>query len=149
MKPPPSSPSVFDRVFAILWRTFVVTLLLMLARGAIYESSGKVVGTLQGPTLRTEATPTSSSTDSPFLHDGLPRGPKLPTDIVLTNSGRVWIGDFAKGMGLWVVLAVVLAHFLFVRRRVRKDGGECLCRKCGYILKGLSEPRCPECGEAI
>jgi hypothetical protein len=23
------------------------------------------------------------------------------------------------------------------------------CRKCGYILHGLSEPRCPECGEPI
>ena len=23
------------------------------------------------------------------------------------------------------------------------------CLKCGYILKGLTEPRCPECGERI
>lgn len=23
------------------------------------------------------------------------------------------------------------------------------CRKCSYILKGLSKPQCPECGEAI
>ena len=23
------------------------------------------------------------------------------------------------------------------------------CGKCGYILKGLSEPRCPECGERL
>jgi len=27
--------------------------------------------------------------------------------------------------------------------------GETRCRKCGYILKGLSEPRCSECGERI
>lgn len=26
---------------------------------------------------------------------------------------------------------------------------ETVCRKCGYILKGLAEPRCPECGEQI
>lgn len=26
---------------------------------------------------------------------------------------------------------------------------ETRCRKCGYILRGLSEPRCPECGETI
>jgi hypothetical protein len=26
---------------------------------------------------------------------------------------------------------------------------ETLCRGCGYILRGLSEPRCPECGERI
>jgi hypothetical protein len=27
--------------------------------------------------------------------------------------------------------------------------GELHCRKCDYILRGLSEPRCPECGEVI
>ena len=27
--------------------------------------------------------------------------------------------------------------------------GETRCRKCQYILKGISEPRCPECGERI
>lgn len=26
---------------------------------------------------------------------------------------------------------------------------ECRCRRCEYILRGISEPRCPECGEAI
>lgn len=24
-----------------------------------------------------------------------------------------------------------------------------VCRKCGYTLRGISEPRCPECGERI
>ena len=27
--------------------------------------------------------------------------------------------------------------------------GETHCRKCGYVLRGISEPRCPECGERI
>jgi hypothetical protein len=26
---------------------------------------------------------------------------------------------------------------------------ETRCRKCNYILRGITEPRCPECGEAI
>lgn len=29
------------------------------------------------------------------------------------------------------------------------DHSETRCRKCGYILRGISEPRCPECGEKI
>ena len=29
------------------------------------------------------------------------------------------------------------------------DDGETHCRKCDYILRGISEPRCPECGERI
>jgi hypothetical protein len=27
--------------------------------------------------------------------------------------------------------------------------GHSRCRKCRHILKGLSQPRCPECGEPI
>jgi hypothetical protein len=26
---------------------------------------------------------------------------------------------------------------------------ETRCRKCGYILRGISEPKCSECGEVI
>jgi hypothetical protein len=26
---------------------------------------------------------------------------------------------------------------------------ETRCRRCGYILRGITEPRCPECGERI
>lgn len=39
----------------------------------------------------------------------------------------------------WVLL-IVLEN--------RRDN-ETRCRKCGHILRGLSEPRCPECGEPI
>jgi hypothetical protein len=31
----------------------------------------------------------------------------------------------------------------------RKYDSETRCRKCGYILRGLREPRCPECGEPV
>jgi hypothetical protein len=31
----------------------------------------------------------------------------------------------------------------------RRGDGETRCRRCGHILRGLSEPRCPECGERI
>ena len=27
--------------------------------------------------------------------------------------------------------------------------GECRCRQYGHMLRGLSEPRCPECGTAM
>jgi hypothetical protein len=39
----------------------------------------------------------------------------------------------------WIILNV---------RHVRGDD-ELRCRKCKHILRGLSEPRCPECGEPI
>ena len=44
------------------------------------------------------------------------------------------------------IVATVLAHALTPRE---KKDGHTRCGKCGYILKGLTEPRCSECGERI
>ncbi len=44
------------------------------------------------------------------------------------------------------IVATVLAHVLTPRET---KGGHTRCGKCGYILKGLTEPRCSECGERI
>lgn len=48
-------------------------------------------------------------------------------------------------------LGASFATFTLVARwrRGSHPQGETLCRKCGYILRGLSAPRCPECGERI
>lgn len=40
----------------------------------------------------------------------------------------------------------VLMHLLTPRE---PRDGHTRCGKCGYILKGLTEPRCSECGERI
>jgi hypothetical protein len=42
------------------------------------------------------------------------------------------------------------AYALFSNRFGRMTiDRETRCRKCGYILRGVSEPRCSECGERI
>jgi len=44
----------------------------------------------------------------------------------------------------------VLGYGLLTRLFGPPSGdGEFHCRRCNHILRGLSEPRCPECGEAI
>ncbi len=56
-----------------------------------------------------------------------------------------------------VILAILLSTCLpawlvrasWRRRRRRKRKKLGLCQKCGYNLKGLTELRCPECGEAF
>jgi uncharacterized paraquat-inducible protein A len=36
------------------------------------------------------------------------------------------------------------AWYYWARRDARQDPGR--CERCGYLLRGLPEPRCPECG---
>jgi hypothetical protein len=50
-------------------------------------------------------------------------------------------------LGVITLISYGLLTRLFGRRNVL--AGESLCRKCGQILRGISEPRCPECGERI
>lgn len=49
------------------------------------------------------------------------------------------------------LLPTLFVYGLLTRRYYRTKGhdDELRCRKCQYILRGLTEPRCPECGEAI
>ena len=45
-----------------------------------------------------------------------------------------------------------LGSYTFLTRRFgppRVEDKELRCRKCHYILRGITEPRCPECGESI
>ncbi len=68
--------------------------------------------------------------------------------VVMSRSGGAaqrWfflLSIFSTGP----IIAAVLAHVLTPKERL---DGETRCRKCGYILKGLTEPRCSECGERI
>ena len=48
---------------------------------------------------------------------------------------------------LFFTLIFLSAYIPLRHRRKRKKLG--LCLKCGYNLKGLTEMRCPECGEAF
>ena len=48
-------------------------------------------------------------------------------------------------------VAAVVVYGRLTRRYYRWLGvdTETRCRKCRHILRGISEPRCPECGERI
>ncbi len=68
--------------------------------------------------------------------------------IVMSRSGSAdqrWfflLSIFLTGP----IIATVLARVLTPKARL---DGHTRCGKCGYILKGLTEPRCSECGERI
>ena len=49
-----------------------------------------------------------------------------------------------------VFFCVITIYVLFSSHsKSGANSAETRCRKCGYILRGISEPRCPECGEQI
>ncbi len=48
-----------------------------------------------------------------------------------------------------VAMAVIVYSLLTRRLGTPAPDGELHCRECNHILRGLSEPRCPERGEAI
>ena len=57
-----------------------------------------------------------------------------------------------EGFGNLFVALVVTEPGLLVAATIASlvsRDPETRCRKCGYILRGISEPRCPECGERI
>jgi len=69
------------------------------------------------------------------------------------------IGPIYKFYGIYLGLAIIFFPILVVSVSIygvltKKYGPktydpETRCRKCGYILRGITEPRCPECGEKI
>jgi len=46
-------------------------------------------------------------------------------------------------------LVGAVAAYHMIRRHVPPISGETHCGNCGYVLRGLSEARCPECGRRI
>lgn len=44
--------------------------------------------------------------------------------------------------------AAVVGAWMF-KVQIKHPDAECRCRRCGYILNGLSRPECPECGEPV
>lgn len=68
----------------------------------------------------------------------------LPADFWRVYLYRTFVFWIPMGTFGCVVTALVYSYI-----RMPKDDGECRCRRCGYILKGISEPKCSECGEVI
>jgi hypothetical protein len=68
--------------------------------------------------------------------------------LLFRTYGPRVIFDAATGITVWVLASCLVYELLFGRQAAPEDG-ESRCRRCSYILRGLSAPRCPECGEPI
>jgi hypothetical protein len=73
---------------------------------------------------------------------GLVAGRNYPKDIL------------GIGLPVFALAALSLLFYGFLTALLPSANSELLdsetrCRKCGYLLRGITEPRCPECGERI
>jgi hypothetical protein len=68
-------------------------------------------------------------------------------------DGLSWLGGVGVLVAFFLpVLLIAFAVYGLLTWRLGSRAptdGETRCRECGYILRGISEPRCPECGERI
>ena len=84
-------------------------------------------------------------------------GASVPPGLIRWNPPgslpRAGLSDVLGVMMIGVTTSVLsLAAYAILTRRYGPKvftDEETRCRKCHYILKGISEPRCPECGERI
>ncbi len=50
----------------------------------------------------------------------------------------------------WLLYSITASMVgLWAYKKLSEDDCETRCRRCGYILRGLREPRCSECGQEI
>ena len=65
-----------------------------------------------------------------------------PIAYVIYNALLWHLIPAAIGVGTYALLSGGFRRRVAMHRETR-------CRCCGYILRGITEPRCPECGERI
>lgn len=69
-------------------------------------------------------------------------------DVVMSIAPWRWVpGIFFEVWFYMPHFIAALVTYGLLRRPARPE--PLRCHECGQILKGLSEPRCPECGEQI
>jgi hypothetical protein len=74
-----------------------------------------------------------------------------PIDTGFEGTGEwafVLAAIYAVFAAALITLAVISARSIRRVRRQLPDAGP-YCTECGYSLRGLPEPRCPECGTAF
>jgi uncharacterized paraquat-inducible protein A len=70
-------------------------------------------------------------------------------DIALGSLPYIWRLAVAGTLAYTLIglLAALTANELFAHYAPGQQ--ETLCRRCGFVLRGISEPQCPECGERL
>lgn len=60
-----------------------------------------------------------------------------------------WRVHYSFAVALVPAIVAIAAYAWLTSRYGRPTADQPLCRGCGYMLRGLDKPQCPECGECI
>ena len=79
----------------------------------------------------------------------LPAGLSIPSPLAVYVRG-VFTPLWTLPLTLFTYALPIAVYVVLTKRYAAPlPDNEIHCRKCGYILRGITEPRCSECGEWI
>lgn len=103
----------------------------------------------QGPGLRVVSPKTSRVVRCESAYTLLAKAVTYPFGI--RTSKAMWKLGHVIALSMPAALVSILMYCILssVTDRRKLEGRESQCRRCGHILRGLTLPRCTECGEPI
>lgn len=75
--------------------------------------------------------------------------PITAADAIVTVRGLGYALQIEWGLAFLSACFAVAINEYLIKRHEPEIKPETYCRYCGHILRGLSAPRCPECGRSI
>ena len=129
------------RLFSSYWMAILATVLLIETVALIYLLAH--AKSRSGPTVVAEKRVQISQLD--WIERLVPAG---QSQIAVYGGFHV-VNVWAVLVHFWpetLALLAVIPTVILVRRSCRRHGAEEYCGDCGYCLRGLTSPRCPECG---
>ena len=70
-------------------------------------------------------------------------------DYILSQPSIGFVNAYLISFAAYCVNLIIVIGVYHRLTEPRWINGNTSCGKCGYILKGLAEPRCSECGQRI
>ena len=117
---------------------------VILGNGRTYQ-----VRTVGGGLEVSWGTPHSWPIRNSDFYEGFDAGVRSRFGFTPLPYGDNLSGWHVVGMPLWPLAVIGLYLGARALRRLKRQRSICRCWNCGYDVRALLEPRCPECGEPI
>ena len=114
---------------------------------AVLATLAGILGLISGLTALVTWNATSRTIVFTRAYASTPRVQQLLADLRRSEAIRRWVPTVATPLLILTAALLGRAWYRATRRVARLQTQH--CEQCGYSLRGLSEPRCPECGTSF